>query len=377
LRSPYAYYCTPIIIACQEVFLWYSIAIMDGRPTPVFRLILKIKKTFDELVKTVIKYQEANTTQRKIEIEAESKSVVRLPPEMTKYYQTENTERPRKDHREVIRMWLEGAAVAVASVLALLTLKTLLEVRRTTTATEQMAYDACVSAQILQRQLLEAQETNVLSQTMAIASTMQTAAQIETEKSYITMDFIPPRPEVLLPSDPNYEVLYSFKNDGKSAANNVHIRFNAVLVRNDEVLKINDRKLPGGLQIPYFAAGASYPVIPAIGRPVIPYVGVVDSNGNSVPKTSDGVQKVFTDSAIIAVIGNVTYDDFSGTHEDRFCISLSQMQAGTMRKAGDARPNEKTCFDYNHRKDSYTFTTKPPSVSPTTPLPEIICRPPK
>jgi hypothetical protein len=349
---------------------------MDERPAPVFRLILKIKKTFDEFVKTVTKYQESNTTQRQIKLDAESRRVVRLPVEITKYYETEEQERPIRNRRETGRMWLERVGVGAAIVLAILTWRTLREIHKTTVATEHAAYDACIGAQISQGELREAQETNALSQTMAIASTMQTAAEIETEKSYITLDFRLPKPEESIPGDPNYEIVYSVKNDGKSAADNVYIRFNPILVRNDEVLKIKDRKAPLDWRSTYFPAGASYPGTPDIGRPITPLIAVVDNNGKSVPNNSDEVQKVLTDSAIVAVIGHVTCDDFSGTHEVRFCTPLWQMQAGTMRKAGETRPNEKTCFNYNYRKDSYTFTAKPPSIAPQAPLPEITCRPP-
>jgi hypothetical protein len=349
---------------------------MDERPTPVFRLILKIKKSFDQLVKTVTKYQEADRAQRQIELDAESRRVVRLPVEITKYYETEERERPIRNRRETGRKWLERIGVAAAIALAFLTWRTLREVRKTTIATEHAAYDACVSAQISQGELLEAQKTNAFSQTMAIASTMQTAAEIETEKSYITLDFRLPKPEESIPSDPNYEVAYSIKNDGKSAAANVHVRFNAILVRNDEVLKIKDRKTPPDWQALYFPAGTSFPSAPATERPITPFIPVVDNNGKSVPNNSDEVQKVLTDSAIVAVIGDVTYEDFSGSHEVRFCNPLWEMQAGTFREAG-TRPNEKTCFDYNYRKDNYTFTAKPPSVSPQAPLPEITCHPPE
>lgn len=204
---------------------------------------------------------------------------------------------------------------------------------------------------------------------------MQAAADTDAEKAYITFDPRLPKPEELMPNDPNFELVYSTRNDGKSAATNVRIGFKAILVENDEVLKIRD-KITVDLQANYLPAGASFPGTPEVGRPITPFVLVVDSKGGNVPKDSEEVQKVLSDSAIIAVIGHISYSDFAGTHQARFCTSLWQMQAGTIRKGG-SRPNEKTCANYNQRQDHYTFTPKPPLVTSQAPLANITCTEPR
>jgi hypothetical protein len=244
------------------------------------------------------------------------------------------------------------------------------------TDTRLATYDACVSAQISQRELVEAQKTNGFSQTMANASTMQAAAEIDTEKSHITFDARLPKAEELIENDPNFYIVYSVKNDGKSAANGVRIRAKATLLANDEVLKVNDRKPSVELRAAYLPAGESYPGTPEIGRPVTPLMEVSDSKGSIVAKDSEGVQKVFHDSGIIAVVGHISYSDFAGTHEARFCTPLWQMQAGTTRKGG-SRPNERICAKYNQKQDHYTFTPGPPPTTSQMPLPNITCIPPR
>lgn len=351
--------------------------------TPLLDLLADLNDTLKNLAKTIESYSISESRQREEKAKAESQAEVRLPVEITKYYETEQRERPKTAKRENKKICIEIAGIIIAGVLAALTGTTLIiyafqlvQMRKATKATEQAAYAACVSAQISQRELLEAQKTNVFSQTMAVTSTMQATAEIDTEKAYITFDPRLPKPEESFPNDSNFELVYSVRNDGKSAATNVRIGFKAILVRNDEVLKISDRSLPVSWQASYFSAGASYPGTPEIGRPITPLIQVVDSKGASVTKDSEGVQKVLHDSAIIAVIGHMIYSDFAGTHETRFCAPLWEMQAGTMRKEG-ARPNEKICFNYNHRQDSYAFAAKQPLETPQAPLPEISCPPPK
>lgn len=243
------------------------------------------------------------------------------------------------------------------------------------TAAEWASYNACLSNQISRRALLEVQKTNAISQEMAVASAQQAAGEVDTDKSYIVFDPRMPKPEEFALNDPDFEIVYSIKNDGKAPANNVHIGFRAIFVSNDQVLKIN-KTIPVEVQFDYLPAGASDPGIPEVGRPMTLFIKVRDINGNYVPKASADIQKLFSDSAIIAVIAHITYSDFAGNHEERFCSPLYEMQAGTTRKEGP-RPNEKTCFDYNHRPDNYAFAAKPTSETTEASLPEIICRPPK
>jgi hypothetical protein len=249
------------------------------------------------------------------------------------------------------------------------------EMTKAPRATQDAAYAACINAQISQRNLLEIQRTNSFSQTMAVSSTMQAAAEIDTERAYITFDPRFSKPGEMLSSDPNFEIVYSVKNDGKSAAKDFSLGFKAILVSNDEVLKIGNKGIPEGLHTNYFPAGTSIPGIPEVGRPVTFFIPVVDNNGISIAKASEKVQKVLADSAIIAVIEYIKYSDFAGTHKAKFCNALWQMQPGTQRIG--TRANETACAKYNQQKDDYAFTAKTPLAIPQEPLLSITCATPR
>lgn len=94
---------------------------MDEPFASLLRQLSEIKNTLNELVKTITEYQKSDAQQRKEEVEAQSETVVRLPEQITKFYESEERERTVENCREVVRMGLEAAAVAAAFVLAILT----------------------------------------------------------------------------------------------------------------------------------------------------------------------------------------------------------------------------------------------------------------
>jgi hypothetical protein len=95
------------------------------QPAPITELIVSLKNTLDHLVEAITAYQKTDAAQRKEESETESKTVVRLPVEVTKYYESEERERPKASGRDKIRMILEIAGVIAAIILAILTFCTL------------------------------------------------------------------------------------------------------------------------------------------------------------------------------------------------------------------------------------------------------------
>jgi hypothetical protein len=72
------------------------------------------------------KYQQAETSQRQKQTEAELKTVVRLPEEIEEYYRSEQSDRPVNNNRDRIRLLLEGSGVIIALILAALNICALL-----------------------------------------------------------------------------------------------------------------------------------------------------------------------------------------------------------------------------------------------------------
>lgn len=127
---------------------------MGDRTTPFLRLLGDIKQVLDRLVEAITEYQQANQAKEKEKLDTEVKAVVRLPVEITKYYESEERERPKTSNRDKIRMYLEIAGVAAAVGLAVITLCTLrvfneqlVEMRKQTTTLSHQATQSAMDSQ--------------------------------------------------------------------------------------------------------------------------------------------------------------------------------------------------------------------------------------
>jgi hypothetical protein len=292
------------------------------------------------------------------------------PEKAQRHRNNRNTQ--RRDRVRLIVEWLTFLAVAIYGFIAYRQWK---EMIRAAEASQQSAYAACLAAKIAQGNLQELQKANTFSQSMANSSTMQAAAGIDAEKAYLV--FVPrfPKPEELLPDNSNFGVVYSIKNDGKSAALGVKMGYKAVLVRKADKLRIDEKKL-FTTTASYMPAGEIYPPPkPEVGNPVTALIPVIDMKGN-LTIASEVIDEITNKDALIAVFGYANYSDYAGTHTSKFCIPLGLMKPGTVKTSNS--PNEIKCAAYNHREDNYPFT-QPVQLPPITqsPVPDITCAPPK
>jgi hypothetical protein len=84
-----------------------------------------IHQTMQKYAEAAARHQEAEAGAAQRQAEAEATREVRLPVEITNYYQAEGHDRDGKEKREKFRTGLEFAGVIVASILAIATLCTL------------------------------------------------------------------------------------------------------------------------------------------------------------------------------------------------------------------------------------------------------------
>jgi hypothetical protein len=164
---------------------------MEEHSNLLYQLLADIKDALDHLVKTVTEDQQSGTALKKEEAETELKAVVRLPEEVTKYYESEERERSTQKSYETIRTILEVAGVAAAIGLAILTLCTL---------------------RTLNRQLAEMHRQTCLQQ----------QASINAERAWVGLDG-PPQVEVGSLKQKTYtaQINLNIKNFGKGPALNV------------------------------------------------------------------------------------------------------------------------------------------------------------
>jgi hypothetical protein len=92
------------------------------RTLPLVRILGEVKKSLDRLVETISESQQSKSAQGKPETQTESKTVVRLPVEVTEYYRSAQSDRPKQNRRDRLRLRLEIIGVILASAIAVSTL---------------------------------------------------------------------------------------------------------------------------------------------------------------------------------------------------------------------------------------------------------------
>jgi hypothetical protein len=76
----------------------------------------QIKTDFQKFIETTTKYQQSAETDRQKSV---ADPTVRLPVEISEYYRSEQSERPKNDFRENLKIGLEFAGVFLALVVAI------------------------------------------------------------------------------------------------------------------------------------------------------------------------------------------------------------------------------------------------------------------
>jgi hypothetical protein len=166
----------------------------EDETTPLLRSIEEslrnFQTPFQQLVQSVSKHQQSAESDRQ---KPHADSAVRLPVEIPEYYRSEESERPKKNFREKLRIGLEITGVILALAVAVITLLTL---------------------HVFRKQLWEAQTQTGIFRQQADQAKQDAAAQL----SVATNQFIAEqRPYVWthdppLPPDPLANNVMAFEN---------------------------------------------------------------------------------------------------------------------------------------------------------------------
>ena len=246
------------------------------------------------------------------------------------------------------------------------------EIHKQTKAAQWSEYMACLNAQATQATFIQSQNSARDSHAATIATVEQTAAGIEAQRAII--NFLPRTPAASDQVGSNLSVPFSIKNEGKSDARNVHLRFRAELLNSTDTLHF-DYRYSSGMSANYVPAGNDFPGKPDDPnfRPMTPGITVKDSEGNPISLSSDDVKQFWNGGdKLIVVFGKMTYSDFAGTHKETFCDPQFIMNPGTQR---NSTAIEKACANYNRQQNQYQKlpTIDPRPLTASNPLNPINC----
>lgn len=202
--------------------------------------------------------------------------------------------------------------------------QTYTEMRNQTKAARWSEYYSCLNS-------VAAQQAANDSHVMADSSIQQLAAVIEPQRAHVVLKIRGPEQTDQYP-DRELALVYSMKNYGKSETPLIKFSVKAVLLESGDTLSITEDRestyTVGALQ-----PDGQYPETPDPPyRASTPFFFVVDTKGKEVDKNSLEAQRFVQGlSGVVAVIAQITYSDFAGTHTDRFCTISAILRPGTTK----------------------------------------------
>jgi hypothetical protein len=176
----------------------------------IWKALLQALRTIQQSIQSIDKHQQARESEKEPPSESNHEVVVSLPPAISEYYASEQSERPKKTRRDNIRLVLEigGAAAAIGALV--FTIRTLSEVKRQADTTQQQV-------SIMQKQL-EATDRPWMTVDVTACTV---CGDRDIRGGPLTFD-----------KDGRGSLTFriTFKNVGKSAANHVTLRFKPLAV---------------------------------------------------------------------------------------------------------------------------------------------------
>ncbi|HEY1948892.1 MAG TPA: hypothetical protein VGG97_17930 [Bryobacteraceae bacterium] len=245
--------------------------------------------------------------------------------------------------------------------------------RNSAKAAEAATYLSCLSAQTAQATLLEMRNDADYSYAMARVAATQNFAEMDSGRAVVRVVATTPTQENIM-SD-KFLVNIEVRNDGKGTAVNVTPRYKAVLVRNNDILRFDNKHMSSVTAAALREKESSTPVPTPGFKAAHLSIRVLDgTNAPVIP--SPIIQDFFAaSSATIYFYGNVTYSDIFRKYTVKFCQPLYIMQAGTTRTPMES---EKNCGRYNEEKSEYLTKPLPDPLPSTLPkeIQQIVCTPP-
>jgi hypothetical protein len=151
-----------------------------------------IHKAIKEHAEAVEKYQQSEVSQRQQQAEAEVKTVVRLPIEVSEYYRSEQRDRPISTRRDTVRLILEIVGVVLALAIAVLTLCSLFifngQLRQMQQANEASEVESRIARRHARQELRVAQQQAKAAQDSAKAIEGQT---FQSERPWVAVSIAP------------------------------------------------------------------------------------------------------------------------------------------------------------------------------------------
>jgi hypothetical protein len=248
-----------------------------------------------------------------------------------------------------------------------------------TQATQNAAYDACISAKIARQTLLEYQSGESDSHSIAAGTVAQASVAIREQTGFLSTNVTrlptvqqPGTISAAIESAQDWKALdlaFTYANMGKSSIRNVRLRYTVQILPHGIEPKPTDKNL-------YFDTVRGTIVHP--GELSMTKINIIDKDNKIVKVDDISMDEFHSGKIYIASFGRADYIDIFGvSHWQTFCGYFDTSQ--TEFEGGVAKLKHVKCSEYNRQDSNILYPM--PTVSPSTILPSsienIVCVAPK
>lgn len=331
------------------------------------QLVKAIDKLREELLESI--QQQTEAISKSTEATRENKrDPLPVPLHVSAELQTPEADkaeqRTRYGENRNLQVWLAVGtwlAFAAAAYYANVARGQLDEMKKSTAATRQSAYAACVSAQISRSVLLETQRTEADSHGSTVATVYQAMAATESERAEIEVTM--GKPEI---NDHEFGLNFGINNAGKTAGIGVRAQFRLIFIGESEN---PDFRYPKK-QTATAYSGRVEPGPVGTSQGQITHLVVIGTDGNAVIPNSADKGEYNSGRKDLIFYGRTTYRDiFGGHHWRNFCQPFHVFPIGLIKKSEHPK-----CALYNGSDTGSGLVKETPAPPKPSPLPEIVCK---
>ncbi len=281
--------------------------------------------------------------------------------------------------------WINHATFYLSIILAILTAGTIrvyyLQLNQmiiATKATQNAAYDACMSAKIARQTLLEYEAGEADSHSAASGTVAQASIAIRDESGFLSMGTT--RPFVMPPlagqdqasleeaakTWKSIDVYFSYNDIGKSGLTNVLIKFTVQLLPHGYEPRVTDKNVYHDT-----AKGNVNPNQPVLTRP-----NIIDKDNHFIDRKTVNMDDFNSGQTYIASFGRADYVDVFGVHHwQTFCGTFDNYP---FDPTSSTQLRHEACAAYNQQDSNLLYPLPQytqPKISPSA-IDEIVCKAP-
>lgn len=275
--------------------------------------------------------------------------------------------------------WINYATFFLSVILAILTAGTIVvyylqlqQMLVATKATQEAAYDACMSAKIARQTLLDYEAGAADAHTIATGTIAQASAAISSESGILSLGTAQTGTTSGFPQNWNkFGIAFAYGNAGKSPVKKVRIRFTVQLLPHGIEPDLQNRNI-------YYDIARATILQP--GPQSFTSPNIIDKNNKFVVPDDKQLADFKSGELYIASFGRADYESFGVQHWQTFCGYFDNSTPERPVSSGETNLRHEKCTSYNRADSNLLYPIPQAPLAPLAPasaVEAITCTPPK